>query len=173
MDYPTAYCLSCRKHTETKNRHTVVLVNSARALTGYCPDCKNQVYKILAKKKSQQTCNGKASLGKKPRNMSLSGDLSNYTTSFYPRGVKSLATCPCCHENKMSFFRRAIRNPLGVPVLLGECLTCRSVVRKTVPFIPDVLQNPRTGLRLSSYMGRFTGVIGLLFLLAYYYKVGV
>ena len=52
--YPQAYCVKCKAHTETKSKHTVILQNNARALTGTCPDCASQVYKFMPKKSQPQ-----------------------------------------------------------------------------------------------------------------------
>lgn len=51
MSYPNAYCVKCGTHTDTLQKHTVVLQNNARALKGVCPTCETQVYKILPKGK--------------------------------------------------------------------------------------------------------------------------
>ena len=51
MSYPNAYCVKCGSHTDTLQKHTVVLQNNARALKGVCPTCETQVYKILPKGK--------------------------------------------------------------------------------------------------------------------------
>ena len=51
--YPHAYCVKCRTHTNTKEKHTVLLQNNARALTGVCPDCASQVYKFMPRKKQK------------------------------------------------------------------------------------------------------------------------
>lgn len=55
MAYPNAYCVKCGTHTNTEQKHTVLLQNNARALTGICPTCESQVYKILPKGKSFKT----------------------------------------------------------------------------------------------------------------------
>lgn len=49
MSYPNAFCVRCGSHTETMQKHTVVLQNSARALKGVCAKCESDVYKILPK----------------------------------------------------------------------------------------------------------------------------
>lgn len=49
MSYPNAYCVRCGSHTDTLQKHTVVLQNSARALKGVCAKCESDVYKILPK----------------------------------------------------------------------------------------------------------------------------
>ena len=51
--YPQAYCVKCRSHTNTKEKHTVLLQNNARALTGVCPDCASQVFKFMPRKKGK------------------------------------------------------------------------------------------------------------------------
>ena len=50
MTYPVAYCVKCKAHTQTLNRHTVLLSNKARALRGTCPVCRSENYKILPSK---------------------------------------------------------------------------------------------------------------------------
>ena len=49
MSYPNAFCVRCGSHTDTLEKHTVVLQNSARALKGVCSKCESAVYKILPK----------------------------------------------------------------------------------------------------------------------------
>jgi NAD-dependent SIR2 family protein deacetylase len=49
MSYPNAYCVKCGQHTDTQQKHTVLLQNNARALKGVCPSCATEVYKILPK----------------------------------------------------------------------------------------------------------------------------
>lgn len=49
MSYPNAFCVRCGSHTDTLQKHTVVLQNSARALKGVCARCESDVYKILPK----------------------------------------------------------------------------------------------------------------------------
>lgn len=49
MSYPNAFCVRCGSHTDTLQKHTVVLQNSARALKGVCAKCESDVYKILPK----------------------------------------------------------------------------------------------------------------------------
>lgn len=66
MNYPAAYCVKCRSKTDTANRHTVVLENKSRAMTGACPKCGNQVYRFMPRKgqtlmKMKETLFGKAS----------------------------------------------------------------------------------------------------------------
>ncbi len=51
MSYPNAYCVKCGGHTDTLQKHTVLLQNNARALKGVCPSCATEVYKILPKGK--------------------------------------------------------------------------------------------------------------------------
>src|SRR5690606_18708177 len=50
MGLPNAYCVRCRKQTDTLNSQTIVMANGARALQGHCSDCHPEVYKILEKK---------------------------------------------------------------------------------------------------------------------------
>lgn len=50
MAYPNAYCVKCQSHTNTEEGHTVLLQNASRALTGLCPDCGSQVYRIMPPK---------------------------------------------------------------------------------------------------------------------------
>jgi hypothetical protein len=47
--YPNAYCVKCGTHTDTKNKHTIVLTNSSRALKGVCASCESEVYRVLPK----------------------------------------------------------------------------------------------------------------------------
>jgi len=47
--YPNAYCVKCGTHTDTLQKHTVLLQNNARALRGVCASCSSEVYKILPK----------------------------------------------------------------------------------------------------------------------------
>jgi Zn finger protein HypA/HybF involved in hydrogenase expression len=53
MSYPEAYCVKCHAHTDTQQKHTVVLSNQARALTGVCPKCQSDVYRIMPPKKKE------------------------------------------------------------------------------------------------------------------------
>jgi hypothetical protein len=47
--YPNAFCVKCGSHTDTLQKHTVLLQNNARALRGVCASCSSEVYKILPK----------------------------------------------------------------------------------------------------------------------------
>ena len=53
--YPAAYCVKCKTHTDTKLKHTVILKNNTRALTGFCPQCQSKVYQFLPRKSTQLT----------------------------------------------------------------------------------------------------------------------
>lgn len=162
--YPEAFCVSCRQHTDTQNRHTVVLANQSRALKGYCPKCKNQVYKIMPKKTKPNVSLGKAEAPIRQ---------FHYKTSLTTKGVTAMATCPSCHADQPALFLRAIRNPMGNPVLLGRCNVCKGDVRRTVDFIPPVLQNPRQGRRLSISFAHAALAFGLLVLGLYAHQIGV
>lgn len=51
MGYPNAYCVKCGEHTNTLEKHTVMLGSGTRALKGLCGSCSNHVYKFLPKDK--------------------------------------------------------------------------------------------------------------------------
>ena len=63
-NYPNAYCVKCGDHTDTQQKHTVVLQSNARALHGKCPKCGSEVFKFLPKKSKQGS---KIESLKKPR----------------------------------------------------------------------------------------------------------
>ncbi len=48
-NYPKAYCVKCRKVTDTQNKHSIFLQNLSRAVKGTCPECGSEVYKFLTK----------------------------------------------------------------------------------------------------------------------------
>ncbi|SME88374.1 DUF5679 domain-containing protein [Pseudobacteriovorax antillogorgiicola] len=50
MSYPAAYCVKCKAHTNTLNKHSVVLANNSRALRGQCPVCLSENYQFLPAK---------------------------------------------------------------------------------------------------------------------------
>ena len=67
MSYPNAFCVKCRTQTPTMKKHTVVLANSARAVTGTCQNCGCEVYKILPRKAEKARSRG-ASRSKRASN---------------------------------------------------------------------------------------------------------
>lgn len=126
MSYPSAYCVKCRDHTDTQNRHTVVLTNKSRALTGVCPKCQNQVYKFMPKKAAQKALSMFKTSGESKQSNVLTRGHSG------SKVIKALGTCPSCHSDRMAAFGRRETTPSGGHVLIGNCLTCRGVVRKSV-----------------------------------------
>lgn len=51
MSYPNAFCVKCGQHTESLQKHTVVMQNGSRAVKGVCAACATEVYKIVPKDK--------------------------------------------------------------------------------------------------------------------------
>jgi len=53
--YPDAFCLKCKAQTPTVRKNTVILSNSARAVSGECQKCGSPVYKIIPPKSAAPT----------------------------------------------------------------------------------------------------------------------
>jgi len=113
-NYPNAYCVKCKSHTETVGRHTVVMQNGARALHGLCPKCESEVFQIMPKTKPEKQ--------DKPQ------DVKATTAAVYPDAfcVKCKTTTPALkgHTVILANDRRALR---------GVCPNCSSEIYKILP----------------------------------------
>jgi hypothetical protein len=162
MGYPEAYCLKCHGHTDTENRHTVILSNNSRALTGKCPKCQKQVYKFMPKKTGntrvtlpiergiEKTSPAKATatvqalsqrvarIPKSRRRLEESSQYQEPNKAIF--GITMMGACPSCHMERPGFFNKESRNPGGQVVLTGSCKVCSSVMRKDLKDMPPGLQ---------------------------------
>lgn len=119
MSLPNAYCVKCRTHTETIQKHTVVLQNNARAMLGVCPVCATENYKILPKKEFK-------------RLKTISG-------------VSHKAYCFKCRDKVMVDYAEAVVFKNGTNALKGCCRECGSDVYKILSV--DALKDKMTQLK--------------------------
>jgi hypothetical protein len=111
MSYPNAYCVKCGKHTDTSQKHTVMLQSGARALKGVCQACASDVYKILPK--------GKAYLSKVP--------LSSEERRRYPDAycVKCKTHTPTENQHLVTFENKS-------RAVTGSCQKCGTEVYRII-----------------------------------------
>ena len=121
MSYPQAWCVKCREHTDTQNKHTVVLANSARALTGVCPDCASQVYKILPKKKQKTATISAPAFNTHPTSYDVTGEYNNK------------AFCVSCQSHTLMHDAKGVILENGTKAAKGYCQECQSQVYKILP----------------------------------------
>ena len=139
MNYPEAYCVKCHAHTDTQNRHTLVMSNQSRAMSGYCPDCGHQVYKILPKKDAER---GKNSPDAEPQPAKAALQLltSAVGKKGAHNGITMVGPCPSCHKDRPGLFKREALNPAHQIVLIGNCKSCGHTMRKNLTDLPISLQ---------------------------------
>ncbi len=120
MSLPNAYCVKCRTHTETIQKHTVVLQNNSRAMLGVCPVCATENYKILPKK--------------------------DFTRLKTISGVSHKAYCFKCRDKVMVDYAQAIVFKNGTNALKGCCRECGSDVYKilSVDALKDKIAKAKT-----------------------------
>lgn len=106
MSYPAAFCVNCRTHVTPANQHTILMRNQARALTGQCPKCRNDVYRIMAKKLIKDTRQEQKTLRIK-----------------YPNGF-----CFKCHKKVPTTNQRTVVLENNSVAVRGNCRTCHSDV---------------------------------------------
>jgi len=111
MSYPNAFCVRCGSHTDTLEKHTVVLQNSARALKGVCAKCESAVYKILPK-----------GVSFKEIKKSTPAEIKKYPDAYCVRCQKHTATTNA-HTVIMDNSSRAVT---------GECHDCGSEVYRII-----------------------------------------
>lgn len=109
MAYPNAFCVKCGTKTDTKNKHTVLLANSSRALRGECPTCASDVYKILPKGQD---------FADKPQDA-----VSEAASKAYPN-----AYCVRCHEQTETVKPHTVIMENSSRALTGHCKKCGSEV---------------------------------------------
>jgi len=123
-NYPNAYCIKCKSHTETVGRHTVVMQNGARALHGMCPKCESEVFQIVGKKKADEA----AASSTPKQDQSASSQTTRVAAAVYPDAycVKCKTTTKALkgHTVILSNDRRALR---------GVCPSCDSEIYKILP----------------------------------------
>ena len=105
MAYPNAFCVKCGTHTNTEQKHTVILSNNARALKGVCPTCDSKVYKILPKNKAFKTTIDSNEAAKKK----------------YPH-----AYCVKCQDFTPTNNARSVVLKNGAHAMKGDCSKCGS-----------------------------------------------
>lgn len=111
MSYPNAFCVRCGSHTDTLEKHTVVLQNSARALKGVCSKCESAVYKILPKGVSFKDI--------KP--------ISNAEKKKYPD-----AYCVRCQKHTPTANAHTVIMDNNSRAVTGECQCCGSKVYRII-----------------------------------------
>ena len=111
MSYPNAFCVRCGSHTDTLEKHTVVLQNSARALKGVCSKCESAVYKILPK-----------GVSFKEIKKSTPAEINKYPDAYCVRCQKHTPTSNA-HTVIMDNNSRAVT---------GECHDCGSEVYRII-----------------------------------------
>ncbi len=110
MAYPNAFCVKCGTHTNTEQKHTVVLSNSSRALKGVCPKCSSKVFKILPKGKSFNTTIDSKNAGSKVESKKL-----------FPR-----AYCVKCQDFTPTLSPKTVVLKNGSRAMKGNCQKCGS-----------------------------------------------
>lgn len=111
MAYPNAYCVKCGTHTNTEKKHTVLLQNNSRALSGVCPKCESKVYKILPKGKNFKTT----------MDADHKGTITKQTSKQLPR-----AYCVKCQDFTLASNAKTVVLKNGVRAMKGNCKQCSS-----------------------------------------------
>ena len=147
-NYPDAYCIKCKTHTDTVGRHTVIMQNGARALHGVCPKCESEVFQIMSKNipaqpakrekpereisEATKMTSAKNHAGESSSQKSSSGGVA----AVYPDAycVKCKTTTPALkgHTVILANDRRALR---------GVCPNCSSEIYKILPRKKDFSVN--------------------------------
>lgn len=103
MTYPNAYCVKCGTHTETEQKHTVMLQSSARAVKGVCPKCASNVFKIVPKAKDFSEPSEAAQVAKKA-----------YADAF----------CVKCQKHTETLNQKTIVLENASRAMTGQCKDC-------------------------------------------------
>ena len=148
-NYPDAYCIKCKTHTDTVGRHTVVMQNGARALHGVCPKCESEVFQIMSKNKPAQPEKSEKKVSEAAKTTparNQTGETSSQKSSsggvaaVYPDAycVKCKTTTPALkgHTVILANDRRALR---------GVCPNCSSEIYKILPRNKDFGVNKDLG----------------------------
>ena len=110
MAYPNAYCVKCGTHTNTEQKHTVVLQNKSRALKGVCPKCESQVFKFLPKNKTFKT----------------TIDSDNKGTNSSAMKAMPRAYCVKCQDFTPTLSPKTVVLKNGSRAMKGNCRQCGS-----------------------------------------------
>ncbi len=115
---PAAYCVKCKEYTDTSSSKTVLLKNNSRALTGVCPKCQSQVFKIIPKKTVASTVSSTAS--------SVANARYQDKRSVYQLDTvfSHTAYCVRCKKKTQVDYAHGIIFKNGRKALRGQCDNC-------------------------------------------------
>lgn len=107
-----AYCVKCKEYTDPSSSKTVVLKNNSRAMTGVCPKCQSQVYKIMPKKTVNSTVSSVPKTGDRRSVYQLDTVFSH------------TAYCVRCKKKTQVEYAHGIIFKNGRKALRGQCDNC-------------------------------------------------